>query len=71
MKKKLQSVTGYFMDGWMDLSMTGGFPSQRASHSENVSILWRYHVIQIHQRLMDFPHKKIKKTFDIFFDDRL
>ena len=25
--------------------MTGGFPSQRASNAENVSISWRHHVI--------------------------
>ena len=29
---------------WGDPSVTGGFPSQRASNAENVSISWRHHL---------------------------
>ena len=35
-------ITG-LRDG--NLPVTGGFPSQRASNAENVSIWWRYHVM--------------------------
>ena len=34
-------------------SVTGGFPSQRASNAENVSIWWRFHVVLFYGQLTD------------------
>ena len=33
--------------------MSGGFPSQRTSNAENVSILWRHHEIAYNDRYLD------------------
>ena len=40
MKTSKLHITGYFEGNPL---VTGGFPSQRASNVENVSIKWRYH----------------------------
>ena len=35
---------------WGEPPVTGGFPSQRASNTENVSIWWRHHVLNWRHR---------------------
>ena len=50
-KKSTLRVTG-LCEG--NPPVTGGFPSQRASNTENVSIWWRHHVCNIFLTIGDF-----------------
>ena len=42
--------------------VTGGFPSQRTSNAENVSIWWRHHVCMIRLILPSTTHIRVKAT---------
>ena len=47
--------------------VTGGFPSQRASNAENVSIWWRHHGMHCGTSMVSYLHDKTSLLFLIWF----
>ena len=51
---------------WGEPLVTGGFPSQRASNAETVSIWWRYHASTVSEGVLTvwISHKSSYRKFD-------
>ena len=61
-QKKLQS-SALLALGERKPLLTGGFPSQRASNLENISISWRHHVMRLDPRINSFAPGDFNEKF--------